>query len=133
MERGADRTLVLWSWIVLGLLAAHDVTHLADDGLDTSPGQLALVAVPQWLLLAAVMAIILRGDPSQSRIAALVLGLSVAVGFAAIHLLPVALAAYWDLEPSGISWVLAWLPTAAGLVLAVRAAAGTVDMRPSRG
>jgi hypothetical protein len=35
---------VLLSWILLALLAAHDLTHLLDDGLDTSPGQLALAA-----------------------------------------------------------------------------------------
>src|SRR3954471_184815 len=44
-----SRTLVIWSWVVLALLAAHDVTHLLDDGLETSPGRLASVALPQWL------------------------------------------------------------------------------------
>ena len=116
-----SRSVVVLSWVVLALLAAHDVTHLADDGLDTSPGQLALVAIPQWIALAAVMAIVLRGRPEQSRLAALVLGLSVAVGFAMIHLLPASPAAYWDLEPSPLSWALVSVPTAAGLVLAARA------------
>jgi hypothetical protein len=118
MSRGSDRSVVVLSWAVLALLAAHDVTHLADDGLDTSPGQLALVAIPQWLALAAVMVIVLRGRPDQSRAAAIVLGLSVAAGFAVIHMLPPSPAAYWDLEPSGVSWALVWLPAAAGLVLA---------------
>jgi hypothetical protein len=121
MSHAGDRSLVLWSWIVLALLAAHDVTHLADGGLDTSPAQLALVAIPQWLALAAVMAIVLRGTPEQSRTAAFVLGASVAVGFTLVHLLPGVLAAYWDLEPSAVSWALAWLPTAAGVLLAARA------------
>lgn len=121
MSRVGDRPLVLWSWVVLTLLAAHDATHLADDGLDTSPGQLALVAIPQWLVLAAVMAIVLRGRPDQRRLAALTLGVSVAAGFAVVHLLPLAPAAYWDLEPSVLSWALAWLPTAAGLLLAAGA------------
>ena len=58
--------IVRWSWIVLALLAAHDVTHLADGGLDTSPGQLALVAIPQWIVLALVMGIIVR-DPAHRR------------------------------------------------------------------
>ena len=106
------------SWAVLALLAGHDVTHLADGGLDTSPGQLAVVAIPQWLVLAAVMAIVLRGRPDQSRVAAVVLGLSVAVGFAVIHLLPLSPAAYDDLQPSAVSWALVALPAAAGLVLA---------------
>ena len=116
------------SWVVLALLAAHDLTHLLDDGLDTSAGQLALVALPQWLALAAAMAIVLRGRPEQSRLAALALGISVAVGFAVIHLLPFSLADYSELEPSGLSWVLVWLPTAAALVLVAVAAL----VRPSR-
>ena len=121
MSLVGGRSLVVLSWLVLVLLAAHDVTHLADGGLDTSAAQLALVAIPQWLALAAVMAIVLRGRPDQSRLAALVLGLSVAVGFAVIHLLPASPAAYWDLDPSALSWALALVPTAAGLLLAARA------------
>jgi hypothetical protein len=112
------RGIVLWSWIVLALLAAHDVTHLADGGLDTSPGQLALVAIPQWIALAIVMSFVLRGPPARRRTAALVLGASVAAGFALIHLVPFSPTAYWDLEPSVLSWALVWVPAAAGLVLA---------------
>ena len=115
------RSVVRWSWAVLGLLAAHDVTHLADAGLETSPGQLAAVALPQWLVLAAVMAVIVRGDRDRSRLAALVLGAGVALGFAVIHLLPFSPAAFWDLRPSGIAWALAWVPAAAGVVLAALA------------
>src|SRR3954454_15158783 len=100
MPRGGARPVVLWSWILLALVAAHDVTHVVDDGLETPLGQLAIVAIPQWLLLAVVMWIIVRGEPDSSRIAAVVLGISVAVGFAVVHLLPLAPAAYWDLQPS---------------------------------
>jgi hypothetical protein len=127
MPRGGARPLVLWSWIVLALLAAHDVTPVVDDGLDTSLGQLAYVALPQWLALGIVMAIVLRGDPAQSRTAALVLGIGVAVGFAVIHLLPLSPAAFWELQPSVVSWVLAWLSAAAGLVLAALAAWSRVE------
>ena len=87
--------VVACSWVLLALVAAHDVTHLVDGGLETSPGQLAIVAIPQWLVLAAVMAIVLRGDPAQRRAAALVLGLSVAAGFGVVHLLPFSPAAFW--------------------------------------
>lgn len=121
MPRGDARSLVLWSWIVLALLAAHDVTHLADDGLDTSPGQLAVVAIPQWLALAGLMAIVLRGDPAHSRTAALLLGVSVVVGFALVHLLPLTAISFWELSPSLLSWVLAWAATGAGALLAVLA------------
>jgi hypothetical protein len=116
--------VVAVSWILLALVAAHDVTHLADDGLETSPGQLAIVAIPQWLVLAGVMAIVLRGDEAQSRAAALVLGLCVAAGFAAVHFLPFSPAAFWDQQPSAVSWALAWAAVAAGLLLAVLSRAG---------
>lgn len=120
MPRGGARPLVLWSWVLLALVAAHDVTHVFDDGLETGLGQLALVAIPQWLLLAALMAVVLRGD-AQSRTAALLLGASVAVAVVVVHLLPVSPAAFWDLQPSVESWALAWGSIAAGVVLAVLA------------
>ena len=113
----AARSLVPVAWVVLVLLAAHDVTHVLDDGLETPLDLLAYVAIPQWLFLALAMVIVLRGDAARGRLAALLIGVSVALGFAAIHLLPFSPAAYWDLRPSGLSWVLAWLPAAAGLVL----------------
>ncbi len=124
MVSSRHRSLVAWSWVVLALLAAHDLTHIFDGGLDTGLGALALVAIPQWLLLAAVMAIVVRGDPAASRAAALVLGLTVAVGFAAVHLLPFSPAAFWDLQPAAISWVLVWASIAAGLVLAALSRSG---------
>ena len=121
MPRDGARPLVLWSWILLALAAAHDVTHMLDDGLETGLGQLALVAIPQWLALAALMAVVLRGDPAHSRTAALLLGASVAAGFVVVHLLPFSPAAFWDLEPSVVSWLLAWTSIAAGVLLAVLA------------
>jgi len=81
------------------------------------------VALPQWLFLAVAMGVVLRGDPARSRAAALLLGVSVAAGFAVIHLLPFSPAAAWDLRPSVISWVLMWVPAVAALALAARAAA----------
>lgn len=113
-----SRPLVAWSAVVLVLLAAHDLSHALDAGLDTSLGGLALVAVPRWALLAVLMAVIVRGRPRQSAGAALLLGAGVVLGFAAVHLLPFSPAAYWDLHPAPLSWVLVWLPLPAGLVLA---------------
>jgi hypothetical protein len=124
--------VVACSWVLLALVAAHDVTHLVDGGLETSPGQLAIVAIPQWLVLAAVMAIVLRGDPAQSRAAALVLGLSVAAGFGVVHLLPFSPAAFWDQQPSVVSWALAWASVAVGLLLAGVSRAGGAGWPSSR-
>lgn len=117
-----SRAVVLWSWVLLALLAAHDLTHLFDDGLDTSPGQLALVAVPQWIAIAVVMAVVLRAGRTRSALAALALGLAAAIGFAVVHLFPFAAAAYEDLDPSPLSWALAWIPTGVALVVAGLAA-----------
>jgi hypothetical protein len=113
-----SRSLVLAAWVVLALLAAHDVTHVLDDGLETPLAQVAYVAIPQWLFLAVAMTVVLRGEPARRRLAALLIGVGVVLGFATIHLLPFSPAGYWDLRPSTISWVLAWMPAVAGLVLA---------------
>ena len=120
-RRSASHPLVLWSAVVLLLLAAHDFSHALDGGLGTSLGGLALVAVPQWAVLAVLMAVIVRGERRQSAGAALLLGAGVVLGFAAVHLLPFSPSAYWDLHPTPLSWVLVWLPLPAGLVLSTLA------------
>ena len=122
MPRHASRTIGLLTWALLALIAAHDATHLFDDGLETSAGQLALVATPQWIVIAAVVAVILRGRAERAAIAALLLGAGTVLGFAIVHLLPFALAPYDELEPSAVSWVLVWVPTAAAVALAAAAA-----------
>jgi hypothetical protein len=121
MPRPASRSLIIWSGVLLVLLAAHDVSHVVDRGLKTPLDQLALVAVPQWLVLALVMAVILHGDRARSAAAALLLGIGVTIGFALAHLLPFSTASYWDLRPSAVSWLLAWLPAALGLMVAALA------------
>src|SRR5436305_3342603 len=87
VSSSVSRPLVLWSAVVLVLLAAHDLSHALDDGLKTSLSALAIVAVPQWVLLAALMGMVVRGDRVRSAGAALLLGVGVVVGFAAVHLL----------------------------------------------
>src|SRR4051812_34634103 len=121
MARRAPRYLVVWSGVLLALLAAHDLTHALDDGLETPLGGLALVAVPQWLVLAVVMAVIVRGDRARSALAALLLGIGGTVGFAAVPRLPCAPASSGVLHPSIVWWVVAWLPAALGLAVAALA------------
>ena len=115
------RPLVLWSLILLVLLAAHDLSHALDDGLETSLDALALVAVPQWVVLAGVFAVIARGGTGHSAAAALALAVGVIAGFVVVHLLPFSSAAYWELEPSAASWLLVFVPPVAALVLAALA------------
>src|SRR2546429_8958469 len=67
------------------------------------------------------MTVIFRGDRARSAAAALLLGIGVAIGFAVAHLLPFSTSSYWDLRPSAVSWLLAWLPAALGLVVAALA------------
>ena len=121
MPRHASRSLVISSGVLLVVLAAHDLSHALDGGLETPLGELALVAVPQWLVLAAAMTVIVRGDRARGAAAALLLGIGVAVGFAVVHLLPFSTASYWDLQPSLASWLLAWLPVGLGLAVAALA------------
>ena len=118
----ADPRVVTTTWFLLALLAGHDLSHLLDGGLDTSAGALALVAVPQWLALGAVMAIVLRAGRPTAHLAALVLGLAVTVGLLVVHLVPGSAAPYTELEPSVVSWALAWVPAVVGLVLVALAA-----------
>ena len=118
-----SRPVVVWSLVLLALLAAHDVSHALDDGLETGLGALALVATPQWVVLAVVAAFILRGDRARSAVAALLLGLGATVGVVAVHLLPFSPGAYADLDPSPASWLLAIGPAALGLVVAALALA----------
>ena len=117
----ATRGVLLTTCGLLALLAGHDLSHALDEGLDTSLRALALVAMPQWLVLAAVLAVILRAERPRAHAAALLLGLGVSAGLLAVHLLPLSAAPYSDLDPSAVSWLLAWVPAAVGLLLAALA------------
>jgi hypothetical protein len=112
-----QRPIVLWSAIVLALLLAHDFSHALDHGLETSLVALAAIAVPQWAFLAFLMSVIVRGERLRAAGAALLLGAGMVLGFALVHLVPFSPASYWDLHPTTLSWVLVWLPLAAGAVL----------------
>src|SRR5437764_11067617 len=88
MPRHASRSIVISSGVLLVVLAAHDLSHALDGGLETPLGELALVAVPQWLVLAVAMTIIVRADRARGAAAALLLEIGVALAFAVVPLLP---------------------------------------------
>src|SRR2546421_4711601 len=92
MPRHASRSLVISSGVLLVVLAAHDLSHALDGGLETPLGELGLVAVPQWLVLAAVMTVIVQGHRARGAAAALLLGTDVAARVADGHLLTVSTA-----------------------------------------
>ena len=114
----AASSVVATTWGLMALLLGHDLSHALDDGLETSLTGLLLVAVPQWLALAAVMAIVLRAQRPMAHVAAVLFGLGVSLGLVAVHLLPVSVAPYEELDPSAISWLLAWVPAVVGVALA---------------
>jgi hypothetical protein len=136
MTPGASPVVRRVAWLLLALLAGHDLTHALDDGLDTPLGALTVIAIPQWLAIAFVMREVIRGEGRRSADAALLLGVVSVVGFAGVHLLPFSAAPYRDLDPSGLSWALAWLPAAIGVLLAAlawreRATRGRADGWPA--
>ena len=118
VPRRVPTPIVAWSGVLLALLAGHDLTHAFDDGLRTDLGALVLVAVPQWIASIVVLAVMLRADRSRAATMALLLGAATVVGVVAVHLLPVSSASYWELDPSPVSWLFAWVPPVVGLVLA---------------
>ena len=121
MQDAISRRLTASVVVLLGLLAAHDLTHAFDDGLETSLGGLALVAIPQWIVLAVVLVLILRSERVRGAQLSLALGLGATVGFATVHLLPFAPAPYQDLDPSPLSWLFLVLPTVLGVVVSALA------------
>ena len=124
---GMPRSVVATSWLLLALLAAHDLTHALDDGLRTGLGELAAVAAPQWVVLAVVMAVILRADRLRAATAAFLLGLGTVVGVVGVHLTSISPAPYADLEPAAASWFFALAPVVVGaalVALAVRELGG---------
>ena len=121
MHRSVSRRLTVAVAVLLALLAAHDLTHALDDGLETSLSGLALVAIPQWLVLGAVLVIVVRAERARGALLALVLGVGVTVGFVAVHILPFAPAPFQDLEPSSLSWLFLVLPAAGGMIVSALA------------
>ena len=117
MPRHVSRSLIVGCAVLLVLLAANDLSHALDDGLETGLGALAAIAAPEWLVLAALMAAIVRGDRARGASAALLLGSGVILGFVVVHLVPFAPASYWEVEPTLASWLLAWLPVGVGVVV----------------
>jgi hypothetical protein len=132
----ATPNVVTTTWVLLALLAGHDLSHALDDGLDTSVGALLVIAAPQWIALGVMLAIILRAQRQTAHLAAALLGLGVTVGLLVVHLLPGSAAPYADLDPSVVSWLLAWVPAVVGLVLVALALPSLRRSRsvaPSRG
>ena len=132
MPPAVSRRLVVAVSLLLAGLAAHDLSHAFDAGLDTRLSGLALVAVPQWIVLGVVLAVVLRGGRLRGAQMALALGAGATIGFTAVHLLPFAPAPYQDLDPSALSWLFLVLPTLLAVVVSALALAELSATRPPR-
>src|SRR3954454_12528905 len=108
------------------LLAVLDVVHALDhprQGRDLAR-EVYVAGVAGWIALALLLALIARGHRLAAPYAELV-GISVAVGFLAVHVAP-----HWSsfsdpysrFEPDALSWALVALPVLAAVNLVVQAA-----------
>jgi len=105
------------------LLTATDVLHALDhtrQGRDLG-AEVYAAGIAGWIALAVLLVLVARGHPLAAPYAAAV-GLSVAVGFALVHVAPHWSAfsdPYAGFDPDALSWALVALPVLAGLNLAV--------------
>jgi len=117
------------------LLVAADVLHALDharQGRDLT-AEVYTAGVAGWVALAVLLLLVARRHPLAAPYAAAV-GLSVAVGFVAVHLAPHWSAfsdPYSGFAPDALSWALAVAPIAAGLNLAAQAARARARRRRS--
>jgi hypothetical protein len=109
------------------LLTVADVLHALDhtrQGRDLA-SEVYVAGVAGWIALAVLLVLIARGHPLAAPYAAAV-GVSVAVGFVAVHVAPhwsVFSDPYSRFDADALSWALVVLPVAAAINLVVQAAA----------
>jgi hypothetical protein len=116
------------------LLVSADVLHALDhvrQGRDLA-AEVYGAGVAGWIALAVLLVLVARGHRLAAPYAAVV-GLSIAAGFAAVHVAPHWSAfsdPYPDFEPDALSWALVAVPVLAGLDLA-RVASARRGLRAS--
>jgi hypothetical protein len=107
------------------LLVAADVAHALDharQGRDLA-AQVYAAGVAGWIALALLLALVARGHRLAAPYAASV-GVSVAAGFVAVHVLPRWSAVsdpYSGFDPDALSWALVVAPVLAAVNLVVQA------------
>lgn len=108
--------------LVLALHLVHDLDHVRQGRSATT--EVAITAVLAWVATIVLVVLVAR----RHRLAPLyatAFGLTFALGFVLVHGLPHWSAfsdSYGDANVDALSWVLAAIPVAAGLLLAVRGA-----------
>jgi hypothetical protein len=117
------------------LLTAADVLHAIDhtrQGRDLA-SEVYVVGVAGWIALALLLFLIATGHRLAAPYAAAV-GLSVAIGFLAVHVAPHWSAVsdpYSGFDPDALSWALVVLPVVAAVNLVWRAAQARARTRRS--
>ncbi|MEA2385677.1 MAG: hypothetical protein QOH72_5648 [Solirubrobacteraceae bacterium] len=122
------------------LLVVADVLHALDHMRQgrTLAGEVYVAGVAGWIALALLLVLVARGHRLAAPYAAAV-GLSVAVGFLAVHVAPHWSAVsdpYSAWDPDALSWALVVLPVLAALNLVAQAARARTRRRrspPARG
>jgi hypothetical protein len=113
---------------VVAVQILHDLDHVR-QGRPAS-AEVSVLAVLAWVATITLVVLVARRHRLAPLYAA-TFGVTVALGFVLVHLLPhwSALSdSYDDANVDALSWLLAVLPVAAGLLLAVRG----VQAMPSR-
>lgn len=106
--------------VVVALHLAHDLDHVRQGGRDSIGDAVPFLAVTAWLSTILLVVLVAR----RHRLApgfAVFFGLTFALGFVVVHLLPDWGAfsdSYQVYDPDALSWVLGALPIAGGLWLA---------------
>jgi hypothetical protein len=122
------------------LLVAADVAHALDharQGRDLA-GEVYAAGVAGWIALAVLLVLVARGHRLAAPYAAAV-GISVAAGFVAVHVLPRWSAfsdPYSGFDPDALSWALVALPVLAAVNLVAQATRDRARRRrspPARG
>ena len=109
--------------LVLAVHVLHDLDHVRQG--ESASTEVVVTAILGWIWLIALVVLVTRGHRLAAP-AALAYGIASAAGFVLVHFLPrwsAFSAPYGESDADALSWVLAALPVAAGLLLAAQAAA----------
>jgi hypothetical protein len=109
--------------LVLAVHVLHDLDHVRQG--ESASTEVVVTAILGWIWLIALVVLVARGHRLAAP-GALAYGIASAAGFVLVHFLPrwsAFSAPYGELGADALSWVLAALPVAAGLLLAAQAAA----------
>jgi hypothetical protein len=107
--------------LLVAVHVLHDLDHVRQG--TSAPGEVVGTAVAGWLATIVLVVLVARGHRLAPLYAA-VFGITFALGFVAVHVLPhwsAFSASYAESGADALSWLLAFVPIAAGLYLSAEA------------